>query len=54
MTAACLAQGETTIFNAAREPEIDDLADFLIQAGAIIEGHGSSVIHIKVFNLYPG
>ncbi len=40
MMAACLAKGETVIRNSAREPEIVDLADFLIQAGAFIEGAG--------------
>ncbi len=47
MMAACLADGETMITNAAREPEIVDLANFLIQGGAIIEGVGSSTIHIQ-------
>ncbi|MBA94264.1 MAG: UDP-N-acetylglucosamine 1-carboxyvinyltransferase [Rickettsiales bacterium] len=47
MMAACLAKGETVIRNSAREPEIVDLADFLIQAGAFIEGAGSSTIHVQ-------
>lgn len=47
LMAACLAQGETVIENAAREPEIVDLANFLISCGAKIEGHGQSVIHIQ-------
>ncbi|MBI60148.1 UDP-N-acetylglucosamine 1-carboxyvinyltransferase [bacterium] len=47
MMAACLAKGETVINNAAREPEIVDLANFLIKAGAIIEGHGTSSIHVQ-------
>ena len=45
--AAVLADGETTLENAAREPEVVDLANFLISCGAQIEGHGSSTIRIK-------
>ena len=47
MMAAVLAEGVTTIENAAMEPEIDDLADFLIAHGVKIEGAGTSriVIH---------
>jgi len=47
MMAACLAKGETRINNAAREPEIVDLANFLSKAGAIIEGAGTSSILIQ-------
>ncbi|MCA9428377.1 MAG: UDP-N-acetylglucosamine 1-carboxyvinyltransferase, partial [Candidatus Omnitrophica bacterium] len=47
MLAATLAKGETVIDNAAREPEVTDLADFLAAAGAKIEGQGSSTIHIQ-------
>lgn len=47
MMAAVLAQGETQIKNAAREPEISDLADFLIKMGADIKGAGSGIINIK-------
>lgn len=46
MMAATLAEGETYIENAAREPEIIDLAECLIKAGAKIDGHGTSTIHI--------
>jgi len=46
MTAAVLAQGKTTIENAAREPDIVDLGEFLISMGAQIDGLGSSVITI--------
>ncbi len=46
MLAACLAKGDTIIYNAAREPEISDLAAFLNVCGARISGHGSSVIYI--------
>lgn len=44
MMAATLAEGQTIIENAAQEPEITDLARFLISAGAKIEGAGSSTI----------
>jgi UDP-N-acetylglucosamine 1-carboxyvinyltransferase len=44
MMAACLADGQTVIENAAREPEIDDLANYLNRAGAKISGIGTSVI----------
>lgn len=47
MLAAVLAKGKTTIRNAAREPEIIDLQNFLIAAGANISGAGSSEIIIE-------
>ncbi|MCA9437811.1 MAG: UDP-N-acetylglucosamine 1-carboxyvinyltransferase, partial [Candidatus Omnitrophica bacterium] len=47
LCAAVRAPGETVIENAAREPEVTDLADFLAAAGAKIEGQGSSTIHIQ-------
>jgi UDP-N-acetylglucosamine 1-carboxyvinyltransferase len=43
---AAMAQGRTTIENVAREPEIQDLADFLNGAGARIEGAGTNSITI--------
>jgi len=46
MTAAVLAEGVTTIENAAREPDLVDLGEFLISMGAKIEGLGSPVITI--------
>lgn len=46
MLAALSAKGETVITNAAREPEIKDLADYLIKCGADISGAGQSVIRI--------
>jgi len=46
MTAAVLAQGVTTIENAAREPDLVDLGEFLIAMGAQIQGLGSPVITI--------
>ena len=45
--AAALAEGTTTIENAAREPEIQDLADFLNAAGARISGAGTPTISIE-------
>ncbi len=47
MMAAALAEGETTLENAAREPEIVDLARALIQMGAKIEGAGTGIIKIQ-------
>jgi UDP-N-acetylglucosamine 1-carboxyvinyltransferase len=47
MMAAACAAGETVIENAAREPEIGDLAAFLTAMGAKIEGAGSDTIHIQ-------
>ncbi|MCZ6601764.1 MAG: UDP-N-acetylglucosamine 1-carboxyvinyltransferase [Planctomycetota bacterium] len=46
MMAATLAEGETTIVNAAGEPEIQDLAGFLVKMGAKIDGAGSSTMRI--------
>src|ERR1700693_2737077 len=46
MMAACLARGETVLENAAREPEVVDLANCLIAMGARIEGHGGDVIMV--------
>jgi len=46
MMAAVLADGVTTLDNAAREPEITDLANFLIAMGAKIEGAGTSTMRI--------
>lgn len=47
LMAAVLARGETVIRNAAREPEVKDLADLLIKMGAKIEGAGTSFIRIR-------
>jgi len=47
MMAAAYAEGETVLENAAREPEISDLAAFLKKMGAKIEGAGSDTIHIQ-------
>jgi UDP-N-acetylglucosamine 1-carboxyvinyltransferase len=47
MMAAVLARGETIIENAAREPEVADLAALLLEMGARIEGAGTSTVRIK-------
>lgn len=47
MMAAALAEGETVLENAAREPEVTDLARCLVAMGADIEGAGSAVIRIR-------
>jgi UDP-N-acetylglucosamine 1-carboxyvinyltransferase len=47
MMAATLAEGTTLIENAAKEPEIVDLAKYLNKMGAQITGHGTSVIKIE-------
>lgn len=47
MMAAACARGETVIENAAREPEIAELADFLTAMGASIEGAGTDTIFIQ-------
>ena len=53
MLAACMAEGVTTITNAAREPEIVDLEAFLNRMGAKISGGGSNEIRIEgVKHLY--
>lgn len=53
LMAATLANGTTVLENAAREPEVIDLANYLIAMGAKIEGAGTSTITIEgVDNLY--
>jgi UDP-N-acetylglucosamine 1-carboxyvinyltransferase len=47
MMAGCLAAGETVIENAAREPEVVDLANCLVAMGAQISGAGTDVIRIR-------
>src|SRR3954452_1669494 len=47
LMAAVLADGETVIENAAREPEVVDLANLLLKMGAKISGAGTSVIRIE-------
>ncbi len=54
LMAAALAKGETFIENAAKEPEVVDLANYLNAMGAKITGHGTSIIHIEgVEKLHP-
>jgi UDP-N-acetylglucosamine 1-carboxyvinyltransferase len=47
MMAAALAEGETVLENAAREPEVADVANFLNKMGARVTGAGTSVIRIE-------
>jgi UDP-N-acetylglucosamine 1-carboxyvinyltransferase len=47
LLAAALAKGETLIENAAREPEVGDVASCLVKMGAVIEGIGSSTLRIQ-------
>ena len=47
MMAACLAQGRTVLENAAREPEVEELARVLNKMGAHVEGAGTDVITIE-------
>jgi UDP-N-acetylglucosamine 1-carboxyvinyltransferase len=47
LTAAVLAEGETTLENCAREPEIADLAELLVKMGARIEGAGTPTIRVQ-------
>jgi len=54
LLAASLAEGTTTIGNAAREPELEDLAVYLSKMGAKVEGAGTSTIVVRgVPNLTP-
>jgi UDP-N-acetylglucosamine 1-carboxyvinyltransferase len=54
LMAAVLARGETVIENAAREPEITDLANFLVAMGARIEGAGTDTIHVDGVDALSG
>ncbi len=54
MMAACLAEGTTVIENAAREPEVVDLANCLKAMGANIEGAGSDMITIEGVSALAG
>ena len=47
LLAAALAKGETVIENAAREPEVGDVADCLTKMGVVIEGIGTSTLRIQ-------
>ena len=53
MIAACAAEGCTVIYNAAREPEIETLQEYLRLLGAEISGAGSPVIRIEGFAPRP-
>lgn len=54
LIAAVTAEGDTIIHNAAREPEIADLASYLIECGAKISGAGESIIKISGVNKLHG
>jgi UDP-N-acetylglucosamine 1-carboxyvinyltransferase len=55
MMAAVLAKGTTVIDNAAREPEVCDLADYLNSMGAVVRGSGTARLEIEgVASLTPG
>ncbi len=54
MLAACKAQGQTEIINAAKEPHIVDVANFLNSMGARIKGAGTDIIKITGVPVLPG
>lgn len=54
LMAAVLARGETLIRNAAREPEVVDLANLLLKMGARIEGAGTDTIHVQGVDILHG
>ncbi|MDF3047438.1 MAG: murA [Candidatus Midichloriaceae bacterium] len=54
LMAATLAKGKTTIHNAAREPEVVDLCEFLIKLGAKIEGIGTDTLVITGVSALSG
>jgi UDP-N-acetylglucosamine 1-carboxyvinyltransferase len=54
LMAAVLAQGETVLSNAAREPEVVDLAALLGKMGASIEGAGTPIIRVRGVNRLGG
>ncbi|MEE2698727.1 MAG: UDP-N-acetylglucosamine 1-carboxyvinyltransferase [Pseudomonadota bacterium] len=54
LMAACLASGETVLANAAREPEVSDLANCLVSMGAKIEGIGTDTLTIQGVNSLNG
>ena len=53
MLAACAAEGETVIMNAAREPEITELQTFLQTLGADVTGAGSATVRVRGKKLVP-
>ena len=54
LMAATLARGETVIENAAREPEVADLAECLVKMGARIEGIGTDTLHVEGVSALSG
>lgn len=54
LMAAVLAEGETSIFNAACEPHVQDLAQLLVKMGADIAGVGTNRLHIRGVKLLAG
>jgi UDP-N-acetylglucosamine 1-carboxyvinyltransferase len=54
MMTACLARGKTVIESAACEPELIDLAEFLIKMGAKIKGHGTPIVEVEGVNSLRG
>ena len=54
LMASTLAEGKTIIKNAAQEPEVIDLANFLIKMGAKISGHGTKTIEIQGVDILNG
>lgn len=54
MLAACMAEGQTTLENAAKEPHVVDVANFLNSMGANVKGAGTDVIRIKGVNKLHG
>jgi UDP-N-acetylglucosamine 1-carboxyvinyltransferase len=54
LMAATLAEGETALTNAAREPEVSDLAGLLVKMGAQIQGAGTSTIRVRGVNKLHG
>ena len=53
MLAACAAEGETMIMNAAKEPEISELQSFLQKLGADVTGAGSATVRVRGRGLEP-
>ena len=54
LMASSLAKGKTTIFNAAKEPEVVDLANFLNLMGASISGEGTDIIEVEGVDTLKG
>lgn len=54
MMAASLSQGETVIENAAQEPDVEDLGNFLLAMGAKVSGHGTGVVRVQGVKVLRG